>query len=359
MPKCDGAILVTGGAGFVGSNLAMAFKAKYPDQEILVLDNLKRRGSEYNLPRLAAAGIKFLHGDIRNPEDLNLQTRIGLLLECSAEPSVLAGFGGSPEYLVNTNLVGTFNCLEMCRKHKADVVFLSTSRVYAYDALNAVPVNEGDTRLVWAVEQGPRGWSPAGVDVDFSIQGPKSMYGATKLCSEFILEEYRAMYGLRAVVNRCGVIAGPWQFGKVDQGVFSLWMQAHYFKRKLGYIGFGGTGKQVRDLLHPEDLFLLLDKQTSDWDKADGKIYNVGGGLGVSLSLFETTMLCRDITGNVIEVTGDPENRPADLGIYVTDNTRVSAEFNWEPKKSARDILEDLYAWIKDNEKALAQLAKL
>lgn len=359
MKKYDGAILVTGGAGFVGSNLAMAYKARYPKQDIIVLDNLKRRGSEFNLARLAEAGIKFVHGDIRNPEDLQFEVKIDLLLECSAEPSVLAGFGGSPEYLVNTNLVGTINCLEVCRKHKADVVFLSTSRVYAYDPLNAVPITEGDTRFVWATEDGPEGWSPLGVSERFPIYGAKSMYGATKLCSEFVLEEYRAMYGVRGVVNRCGVIAGPWQFGKVDQGVFSLWMQAHYFKRKLKYIGFGGLGKQVRDLFHPADLFDLLELQLADWGKADGGIFNVGGGLEVSLSLLETTMLCEEITGNRIEVVRDPENRPADMAIYLTDTAKVRDTFGWEPKKSARDVMQDLFVWVKEHEQELEMLAKL
>ncbi len=358
MRKYDGAILITGGAGFVGSNLAMAFKARYPKQNIIVLDNLKRRGSEFNLPRLAAAGITFVHGDIRNTEDLQFEAKIDLLLECSAEPSVLAGFGGSPEYLVNTNLVGTINCLEVCRKHKADVVFLSTSRVYAYDPLNAVPITENDTRFAWATAHGPEGFSAKGVNERFPIYGAKSMYGATKLCSEFVLEEYRAMYGVRGVVNRCGVIAGPWQFGKVDQGVFSLWMQAHYFKRKLKYIGFGGLGKQVRDLFHPDDLFDLLEMQLADWSKADGGIFNVGGGLDVSLSLLETTMLCEEITGNRIDVLCDPENRPADMAIYITDASKVRETFGWTPKRNAKTVMEDLFHWVKANEAALEALSK-
>ena len=359
MRKYDGAILVTGGAGFVGSNLAMAFKAKYPEQEILVLDNLKRRGSEYNLPRLTQAGIKFLHGDIRNPEDLAIQTKVDLLLECSAEPSVLAGFGGSPEYLVNTNLVGTINCLEACRRQGAAVVFLSTSRVYPFDPLNSIAIREDETRFAWEASSGPAGWSPKGVNVDFGLYGPKSMYGATKLCSEFVLEEYRAMYGLKAVVNRCGVIAGPWQFGKVDQGVFSLWMQAHYFKRGLKYIGFGGKGKQVRDLVHVDDISDLLEIQLTDLNKADGQIYNVGGGLEVSLSLLETTRLCEEITGNKIGVASDPENRPADLAIYITDNAKVTSDFGWKPKRSARKVLEDLFGWVRENEGVLEVLGRM
>ncbi len=352
-------MLVTGGAGFVGSNLAVAFKRKYPDLKIIVLDNLKRRGSEFNLPRLVAEGIRVVHGDIRNPEDMEFDDKIDVLLECSAEPSVLAGFGGSPKYLVNTNLTGTINCLEVARRNQADVVFLSTSRVYPYDPINAVPRREEATRFVWDCPEGPRGWSAAGLDIDFDLNGPKSMYGATKLCSEFVLREYEAMYGVRAVINRCGVIAGPWQFGKVDQGVFSLWVQAHYFKRSLSYIGFGGMGKQVRDLLHVDDLFDLLDMQLADLEKAKGKVYNVGGGLPCSLSLLETTRICEELTGNTIAIRGDAENRPADLAIYIGDNRRVTADYGWSPKRDARTILADLFAWVRSQEASLKTLATL
>ncbi len=118
-------VLITGGAGFVGSNLAIKLKEDYPSLNITVLDNLKRRGSELSLRRLKDAGVEFVHGDIRNREDLIFE-KVDLLLECSAEPSVLAGINSSPDYLMNTNLVGTLNCLEVAREHGAASIFLST-----------------------------------------------------------------------------------------------------------------------------------------------------------------------------------------------------------------------------------------
>src|SRR3989339_539850 len=350
-------ILITGGAGFVGSNLALAFKQKYPALKITALDNLKRRGSELNINRLKEQGIAFVHADIRNAEDLYFARDIELMIECSAEPSVLAGFGDNPSYIINTNLAGTVNCLELCRKHKADIVFLSTSRVYPYNSINNLKIEETDTRFVWKKKQSDdlRGWSAAGIGDDFDLNGPKTLYGATKLASEFLIQEYIANYGIKGVINRYGVIAGPWQFGKVDQGVFTLWMLAHYFKKPLKYIGFGGKGKQVRDLLHIDDLFHLIDLQVSQLDKINGKVYNIGGGSTVSLSLLETTKLCREITGNRLRIGSDTKNRPGDITIYLNDNNKVSSELSWQPKHTPKDILSDIYRWIRQNEKRIKE----
>ncbi len=349
-------ILITGGAGFIGSNLAVYFKQKYPGVRVIALDNFKRRGSELNLPRLKINQVEFVHADIRNPEDLVFDAKIDLLIECSAEPAVLAGFGQNPLYIINTNLCGTVNCLELARKNKADVVFLSTSRVYAYESINRLKTVELDTRFDWDARQKVVGLSEKGISEGFTKDGPKTLYGATKLASELILQEYMDIYGIKGVINRCGVIAGPWQFGKVDQGIFTFWMLAHYFKRPLRYIGFGGKGKQVRDILHVEDLFDLIDLEVSSLDKISGKVYNVGGGRDCSLSLLELSELSADITGNRLRVMKDKNTRLGDIKVYLTDNSLVYRDLRWKPKNSPEDILEDIYAWIRKNESVLSGL---
>src|SRR5437764_11327435 len=212
----------------------------------------------------------------------------------------MSGFDGSPEYVVKSNLLGAFNCLELARRHSAHVVFLSTSRVYPMGALRRLALEESDTRFELAAEQPLPGASPAGIAEEFPLRGARTIYGSTKLAAELLIEEYRDAYGLRAVIDRCGVIAGPWQMGKVDQGVFTYWVLAHHFRRPLAYIGFGGHGKQVRDLLHVQDLVDLLDEQLTDPERWDGFTGNVGGGRKCSLSLLETTALCREITGNAV-----------------------------------------------------------
>jgi CDP-paratose 2-epimerase len=155
------------------------------------------------------------------------------------------------------------------------------------------------------------------------------------------------------VIDRCGVIAGPWQMGKVDQGVFTYWMLAHHLRRPIRYIGFGGQGKQVRDLLHVEDLVDLLDEQLRDLDHWDGAVLNVGGGRDCSLSLRETTELCAQITGNSVEVESDHETRPGDVPLYISDCRKLQGLTPWRPRHDARTVLSDIHRWIQGHEREL------
>jgi CDP-paratose 2-epimerase len=346
-------VLVTGGAGFVGANLAVSLRARHPDWEVVALDNLWRRGSELNLPRLADAGVRFEEADVREPADLDTMGELDALVECSAEPSALAGTGGAADYVVHTNLVGAYNCLELCRRRGAQMVFLSTSRVYPYGAIDALRCRETDTRFELGDDQDVPGASAAGISEEFPLAGARTLYGATKLSAELLIAEYASNFGLPAVINRCGVIAGPWQMGKVDQGVFTYWMASFYFGRPLRYIGYGGRGKQVRDLLHVDDLVDLVDEQLADPAGWAGATCNVGGGRGCSLSLAETTEICRELTGNDVPVEHTTESRPGDVRIYLSDCARLFARTDWRPRRGARDVMEDLFAWLREHEASL------
>lgn len=346
-------VLIPGGAGFVGSSLALGLKHQHPDWDIICLDNLRRRGSELNLPRFKAAGIQFVHGDVRSPDDLDPTAfPVTTILDCSAEPSVLAGFG-SPQYVLQTNLIGTINLLELARVTQARLLFLSTSRVYPIHTLKSLNFREGETRFELLPEQSLLGASEAGIAEEFGLQGARSLYGTTKLASELLIEEYRDAYGLQAIVNRCGVLTGPWQMGKVDQGVFVLWMAAHYFQKSLSYIGFGGTGKQVRDLLHIQDLLRLVEYQLAHFAELDGEVLNVGGGVSSSLSLLETTRLCQDITGHTIPIQAVTDERPGDVPIFITDSAKVMAKTGWQSQMTPQATLQSIYDWIAANEAIL------
>lgn len=344
-------ILITGGAGFVGANLALAFAEA--GATVTSVDNLHRLGSELAVSRLRAAGVSFVHGDIRNPEDFEPLPAADLLLECAAEPSVHAGYGDGARYVVNTNLLGTFNCLEYVRRHRAALVFLSTSRVYSIAALRALPLRRTGQRLVLPPGEAGIGWSERGIDEEFPTRGARSLYGATKLASELLIEEYAAAHGLKAIVNRCGVLTGPWQMGKVDQGFFVLWAARHLYGGPLAYSGFGGSGHQVRDVLHIADLYDLVCREIGALDTHAGKVYNVGGGPEVSVSLAELSELCAARAGRQIELGSDPVTRAADIPFFVTDTTRVKEATGWSPTRSVTTILDEVFEWLESHRAAL------
>ncbi|MEM6885552.1 MAG: NAD-dependent epimerase/dehydratase family protein [Verrucomicrobiota bacterium] len=345
-------ILITGGAGFVGSHLSLSAKKRFPNARVVAMDNLYRKGSELNVDRLGDAGCEFVAGDIRNRDDFP-KGDFELLLECSAEPSVLAGYEGSPDYLMQTNLMGTYECLEKCRQWGSKVIFFSTSRTYPIAPMEQHPWQEEPTRFVW-MDQENGLISSSGVKEELvHSPGAKSLYGFTKYSSELLIEEYRRAFGLESVINRCSVIAGPWQMGKVDQGVVGLWVLRHYFKQSLSYIGYGGSGKQVRDVMHVADLCDLVCRQIAEFDQWEGWCGNVGGGLPVSLSLMELTEACEEVTGNSIEISSTPETRQADLRIFLADCTRIKGQYGWKPSRGVQDVVVDVFEWIRDHEKLI------
>ena len=344
-------LCITGGAGFVGASLAYRYRQHYPDRRIVAFDNLRRRGAEHNLATFKALDIEFVHGDIRLADDLQaLKGEFDLVVNAAAEPSAHAGADGAPNYPIATNLAGTLNCLEWARKRAGALLLLSTSRVYALSALRSLPLREEETRFSIDGEvRLPMGVSAAGIGETFDTSGPRSLYGTTKLASELFVQEYCASYGLKAAIDRCGVIAGPGQWGRVDQGVYTLWVARHYFGLGLSYTGFGGRGKQVRDLLHPDDLFALIEAQAACPAAWTGEVFNAGGGLAGATSLVEYTRLCQEVTGRIIEIGSVPETLPADLPYYVTDNAKAGMTFGWRPQKTARDIVFDIHKWLAEN----------
>src|SRR5262245_41260491 len=289
-------ILITGGAGFVGSALAKYFRRHGAGASVVVVDNLHRRGSEWNLEGLRSEGVTFVHGDVRAMADLEaLDDTFDVLIEASAEASVHAGIADSPRYVLDTNLLGALNCLEFARKRCGGFVFLSTSRVYSIGPLSQLPVVELPTRFeLQADDCDIPGISSDGISEEFPCNTHRSYYGVAKLAAELLCQEYSSHGGLPVVINRCGVVAGPGQFGKTDQGVFTLWVAHHYFGRPLKYTGFGGKGVQVRDLLHPDDLCDLVGRQLQSWNLVSGRTFNVGGGRNNAVSLQEFTTLCQE-----------------------------------------------------------------
>lgn len=349
-------IFITGGCGFAGSNIATALINQ--GHQITCFDNLSRHGSTYLKDRICNAGARFIHGDIRNKQDLDaVPGSFDIMIDCAAEPSVLMGTrGDDAAYVLDNNLIGSLNCFEWARKRDAAVLFLSTSRIYPYNVINNAQFEVKGHRFEYAAENQLPGISPDGVTEQCPLTGIRSLYGATKLACEFILAEYAAAYDLPCVINRCGVLAGPWQLGKADQGVFTFWLVRHVLNKPLKYIGFGGSGHQVRDLLHIGDLIDLLTIQIEQISTMRGEIYNVGGGHAISLSLRETTDICRQLTGINFDVLPELSGRPADMPWYITDSTHACNTFHWTPTRDAATILEDTYRWLSDNASLIPHL---
>ncbi|MCX8066195.1 MAG: NAD-dependent epimerase/dehydratase family protein [Candidatus Hydrogenedentes bacterium] len=347
-------ILVTGGAGFVGSNICIYLKEFYPDSYIVAFDNLHRRGSELNLSRLKCKDIEFIHGDIRNPVDLLQIPQCDWIIECSAEPSVLAGYHSSPHYLTQSNLMGAINCLDWARENHSAFLFLSTSRVYPYTIINSLPYVETETRFIPKYEEiSLPGISPKGISEKFPLEGARTLYGATKLSAEIIALEYAEMYDIPVIINRCGIIAGPWQMGKVDQGVVTHWLAHHISGKPLTYIGFGGSGKQVRDLIDIQDLCKLIIWEIENLSVANKKIFNVGGGTERSFSLCELTNFAQQIVGKCVDISYDPDTRPGDVSFYLTDTSYIESISSWKPEIPLPTTLEKIAKWLVDNSEYL------
>jgi CDP-paratose 2-epimerase len=268
----------------------------------------------------------------------------------------LAGYGGSPEYLIHTNLTGCFHCLEIARQAKADFLFVSTSRVYPVAPVNGLSFEETETRYRLRPGQTVAGASEYGIGEEFPLAGARSLYGMTKLAAELMAAEYGDAYGIRFIIDRCGLLTGPWQMARADQGVVAYWVAAHCLNRGLKYIGFGGTGKQVRDFLHIDDFCDLVLDQLAHFDAYAGRHWNVGGGVANSLSLREATVLCREVTGRTVEVLPTDENRPADLRLYISDHRAVTAVRGWNPRRDARRTIGDIAAWIDGHSAELREV---
>src|ERR1700722_10000219 len=286
-------VLISGVCGFTGSHLARSLMESNEGLTVVGIDNLARQGSETNRLSLKRLGVQLFHGDIRMASDLETLPLVDWVIDAAAQPSVLAGRDGktSPRQLLEHNLVGTINLLEYCRTAHAGFILLSTSRVYSIPALVELPLREEssaytlDSSRPW-----PAGVGLEGVAENFSTEAPVSLYGATKLASERLAQEYSAGFQVPVWINRCGVLAGAGQFGTAEQGIFSYWVHAHSERRSLKYFGFGGHGFQVRDALHPLDLARIVDFQLSRGDS--GQLLNVSGGHGNSMSLVQLTAWC-------------------------------------------------------------------
>jgi len=190
-------------------------------------------------------------------------------------------------------------------------------------------------------------------DENTNTNGVKSIYGFTKYASELLIKEYSYIFNIKFIINRFGIITGPLQFGKVEQGLVSLWLWRHLNNLKLNYIGFGGKGSQIRDILYIDDFSLLIKKQILGFEKNNNKLFCIGGGKKNSLTLGQLTEKCQEITSNYLKIGFYKKTSKYDIPIFISSNKQIKKNYNWSPKTNIDEILKYNLSWMKKNYKRI------
>jgi CDP-paratose 2-epimerase len=330
-------ILITGGCGFVGSNLCIFLKKK--KYKVSSLDNLSRKGSLYNLKLLNKKKITNYKINIENYNQISKLPKFDIIIDCCAEASVEVS-KNKIDQVINTNLIGTINILKKVKKDNSKLIFLSSSRVYPIREINKI-INKKVLNKSLVIEKM--------LNENSKTNGPKTIYGVTKFASEMFIEEFAYAFKIKYIINRCGVISGPLQFGKQDQGFISLWIWRHIMKKKLSYIGYGGTGNQVRDVLHIYDLCDLIYLQIKKNKSINNSLFTVGGSKISNTSLKNLTTMCQDITGKKLLITKIKKTSIYDIPYFITDNSKVTRIYRWKPKRNIKSIVKDTHDWLQNN----------
>lgn len=346
-------VLITGGAGFVGANLAI-YLAKN-GYEVIVMDNLVRRGGEFNLENFKNKNVKFVHGDVRCPEDFVQLPKVDYICECSAQPSAVDGYN-NPVFDITNNTFGLMNVLEFARKCDAAVIYWSTNKVYSANVANAVSLVEGDMRWSWGETEPFTGFDKEhGFSSELSIDGGQhSVYGLSKVMGDLMCQEYYDAFGVKTVSNRFSCLYGQGQWGKCEQGWVTWFAIAYHFKLPLQF--FGWKGKQVRDALHIHDICSLVKLQMENIDKVAGQAFNIGGGKDNTLSLIEACEMLENMTGNYVPIEYVDNIRKADHCIYISDIRKIKNAIGWAPKVGVEQGYEEVLKWVKDNKNILEKL---
>lgn len=339
-------IFITGGAGFIGTNLADSFLAQ--GHKIKIFDNFSRRGSELNVTALASKytqGLRVIRGDIRM-DIKKMEEEMGgadAIFHLAGQVAVTTSFR-DPRYDFETNALGTLNVLEAVRRASPSAIFIVASTNKVYGALADVPIANSPTR--YHFQNRPHGINES-QPLDFH-----SPYGCSKGTADQYVHDYARMFGMPTVILRMSCIAGPHQFGIEDQG----WV-AHFVIRALfdQPVTIFGDGKQVRDILHVEDLSHLFTLLVTKGEELRGEIFNVGGGSEFSLSVLECLDLIEAKLGRKIE-RRFADWRAGDQKVYISDIGKVRERLGWTPTIPPEKTIEDIIAWTKGERETIERV---
>ncbi len=337
-------VLVTGGAGLVGSHTA-EYYAKRGD-EVIILDNLMRsklfnydkESVEHNWNYLDKYdNVKKIKGDVRNKEDVYkaIGGGLDLVIHTAGQPGVPSSVR-QPREDFDINAFGTLNVLESLREKspRATFIYCSTNKVFG-ENVDKIPLKEKDSRYVY---EGVEGISES-MPIDHTGHTP---YGASKYVGDIYTQEYARIYGMKTAVFRMSCIYGPRQFGFEDQGWVAWFIIAVLTKHPITIYG---NGKQVRDLLYVEDLVKAYDKFAQSTIKHG--VYNIGGGPDNTISLLEFVEILKEELKNQPKISF-ADWRPSDQKVYISDISRIKKELRWEPTVNPQQGIKKLIEWAKE-----------
>jgi CDP-paratose 2-epimerase len=339
-------VLITGGAGFIGSNAASRYLRR--KDEVIVLDNLSRPGAARNLEWLKSQGrLTFVDVDIRDRSQMQRLLQeyrdVGLILHLAGQVAVTSSVA-EPRSDFEINALGTLNVLEATRLAKipAPLIFSSTNKVYG--GMRDIEITESNNRYVYTT-------LPTGVSESRGLDF-HSPYGCSKGAAEQYVRDYNRVYGINTVVFRQSCIFGTRQFGIEDQGWVAWFIIAALLERPLTIYG---DGKQVRDVLFVDDLLDAFDLAASNIHRVAGSIYNIGGGPQNTLSLLELLSYIEARLGRRLPYNKSAW-RPGDQRVFISDTTAAQRDLHWRARMTIRQGLDRLYDWINENRDLFSNL---
>ncbi len=332
--------LITGGAGFIGSNYVNRLLER--GEDVVVYDNLSRAGAPRNLDWLRQThgtnSFQLAHADIRDAATLTSTAKDADVIVHLAGQVAVTTSVTHPREDFEINALGTFNVVEAARLSGRDPIVLYASTNKVYGEMEDVPLEEKESRWQYAsLKHG----CPEAQPLDFH-----SPYGCSKGTGDQYVRDYARIYGLRTVVLRQSCIYGPRQFGVEDQGWLAWFIIAAVTGRPITIYG---DGKQVRDVLHVDDLINAYDAAITRIDNIAGKVFNLGGGAANVISVYaEFFPMLEELLGQKIPVERD-EWRPGDQRVFYADVRAAMKELNWQPKIDVETGIKKLFDWVMEN----------
>lgn len=332
-------VIITGGAGFIGTNVALFHLRR--DDEVVIIDNLSRNGTQINLELLKKYNkVKFYKVDIRDRYKINKIFKqykdVDIVYHLAAQVAVTLSVENPVEDF-EVNVLGTINLLEAVRKYQPQTFFIFSSTNKVYGGMEHIKIKEKNGKY-YAVDY------PNGINEDFNLDF-HSPYGCSKGAADQYVRDYARIYGLNTVVFRQSCIYGPYQFGIEDQG----WVAYFVIQALLDKpITIYGDGKQVRDVLYIDDLIDAYWKSYKNRQKVSGEIFNIGGGKNNTLGILEFVKYLEQRLNKKIEYKFSSW-RPGDQKYFVSDNTKLKKFLNWQPKISFDKGVEKLIEWVYKN----------